>query len=139
MAAGSASFPKIPDEGVFARNARLGVPPAIVDKETIAALRDGSIEVVGAVESLDAHSVGLADGTRIDPQAIVCATGFRRELDKLVGHLGVLDEHRWPHATGAEPAAERLRFIGFVPRPSQIGYASKQALRAARAIARELR
>ena len=129
----------IPDEGIFARSARLGVPPAIVDKEIIAALRDRSIEVVRGVESLDAHNVWLADGTRIDPTAIVCATGFRRELDKLVGHLGVLDERGWPHATGEKPAAERLRFIGFVPRPSQIGFASKQARRAARAIARELR
>ncbi|WP_425272486.1 hypothetical protein [Rhodococcus koreensis] len=65
--------------------------------------------------------------------------GFRQELEKLVGHLGVLDERGWPHATGEKPAAERLRFIGFVPRPSQIGFAAKQARRAARAIARELR
>ncbi len=129
----------IPDEGAFARGARLGVPPAIVDRAVIAAVRDRSIEVVRGVESLDAQSVRLADGTRIDPAAIVCATGFRRELDKLVGHLGVLDERGWPHATGEKPAAERLRFIGFVPRPSQIGFASKQARRAARAIARELR
>ena len=97
----------IPDEGIFARSARLGAPPAIVDKEIIAALRDRSIEVVRAVESLDAHNVWLGDGTRIDPTAIVCATGFRRELDKLVGHLGVLDERGWPHATGEKPAAER--------------------------------
>jgi hypothetical protein len=129
----------IPDEGIFARSARLGVAPAIVDKELIAAIRDRSIEVVRGVESLDADSVWLVDGVRIDPEAMVCATGFRQELEKLVGHLGVLDERGWPHATGEKPAAERLRFIGFVPRPSQIGFAAKQARRAARAIARELR
>ncbi|MFF2112526.1 flavin-containing monooxygenase [Rhodococcus koreensis] len=129
----------IPDDGIFARSARLGVAPAIVDQELIAAIRDRSIEVVRGVQSLDADSVWLVDGVRIDPEAMVCATGFRQELEKLVGHLGVLDERGWPHATGEKPAAERLRFIGFVPRPSQIGFAAKQARRAARAIARELR
>ncbi|MFD3702523.1 flavin-containing monooxygenase [Nocardia sp. NPDC058658] len=129
----------IPDEGIFARSARLGVAPAIVDNDVIAAIRNRSIEVVPGVESLDADSVCLADGVRIDPQDMVCATGFRRELDKLAGHLGVLDERGWPHPTGEKPAAEGLRFIGFVPRPSQIGFAAKQAHRAARAIARELR
>ncbi|MFD3508767.1 flavin-containing monooxygenase [Nocardia sp. NPDC058666] len=129
----------IPDEGIFARSARLGVAPAIVDLDVIAAIRDRSIEVVPGVESFDADGVRLADGARIVPDAMVCATGFRRELDKLVGHLGVLDDRGRPHVTGEKPAAEGLRFIGFVPRPSQIGFAAKQASRAAEAIARELR
>lgn len=128
-----------PEEGIFARSARLGVAPAILDKEVIAAIRDGSIEIVRGVESLDADCVALADGARINPDAMVCATGFRRGLAKLVGHLGVLDERGWPTTTGEHPAADGLRFIGFVPRASQIGFAAKQARRAARAIARELR
>ena len=76
---------------------------------------------------------------QVDPHTMVCATGFRRGLAKLVGHLGVLDERGWPRTTGDEPAIDGLRFIGFVPRPSQIGFAAKQARRAAKAIARELR
>ena len=81
----------------------------------------------------------LDDGARVEPDAVVCATGYRRGLDGLVGHLGVLDERGLPRATGEDPAAPGLRFIGFVPRPGQIGYAAKQAKRAAKAIARELR
>lgn len=129
----------VPAEGIFARSSRLGVAPAIIDKEVIAAIRRESIEIVRGVESLDAHGVALADGARINPHAMVCATGFRRGLSKLVGHLGVLDERGWPKTTGDEPAIDGLRFIGFVPRPSQIGFAAKQARRAAKAIARELR
>lgn len=127
-----------PAEGIFARSARLGVAPAIVDRDVIAAIRDGSIQITRGVGSLGAHGVDLADGVRVDPDAIVCATGYRRGLEKLLGHLGVLDERGRPTTTGARPAADGLRFIGFVPRPSQIGYAAKQARRATKAIAREL-
>jgi hypothetical protein len=129
----------VPAEGIFARSSRLGVAPAIIDKKVIAAIRDKSIEIVRGVESLDANAVALADGSRVNPDAIVCATGFRRGLAKLVGHLGVLDDRGWPKTTGEQPAADGLRFIGFVPRPSQIGFAAKQARRAAKAIDRELR
>ncbi len=129
----------IPEEGVFARSARLGVAPAILDEEVIAAIRDRSIEIVCGVESLNLGTVTLANTTRISPDAIVCATGFRRGLTKLVGHLGVLDERGRPTTTGEVPAAAGLRFIGFVPRAAQIGYAAKQARHAAKAIAKELR
>jgi cation diffusion facilitator CzcD-associated flavoprotein CzcO len=129
----------VPQEGVFARSARLGVAPAILDQEVIAAIRDGSIEIVSGVESVNLETVTLSDSTRINPDAIVCATGFRRGLSSLVGHLGVLDEHGRPSATGEVAAAPGLRFIGFVPRAAQIGYAAKQARRAAKAINKELR
>jgi cation diffusion facilitator CzcD-associated flavoprotein CzcO len=127
-----------PAEGVFARSARLGVAPAIVDREVITAIRDRAFDVVDAVESLTAETVRLADGSTIRPDAIVCATGFSRGLAKLVGHLGVLDKDGRPTATGKMPAAPGLRFIGFVPRAAQIGYAAKQARHAAKAIAKEL-
>ncbi|MEV0799117.1 NAD(P)/FAD-dependent oxidoreductase [Kribbella sp. NPDC050281] len=129
----------VPAEGIFARSSRLGVAPAILDKDVIAVIRDKFIEIVRGVGALDAAGVALADGTRINPDAMVCATGFRRGLAQLVGHLGVLDERGWPTTTGEAPAADGLRFIGFVPRPSQIGFAAKQARRGAQAIAQELR
>jgi cation diffusion facilitator CzcD-associated flavoprotein CzcO len=128
----------VPGEGVFARSARLGVAPAIVDREVIEAIKRGNVEIVAGVESLGAEHVALADGTRVSPAAVICATGYRRGLVPLVGHLGVLDETGRPRVHG-EPAAPGLRFIGFIPRPTQIGYAAKQARRAARDIARELR
>ena len=128
----------VPEEGVMSRLKRLGVAPAIVDKEVIEAIKDGSIEVVRGVESLDATGVTLADGERIEPDAVICATGYRRGLEPLVGHLGVLDDRGMPRARGEEPAAGGLRFIGYVPRPGGLGYMAKEAKRAAKAIAREL-
>jgi cation diffusion facilitator CzcD-associated flavoprotein CzcO len=129
----------VPEEGVFSRMYRLGVAPAIVDKEIIEAIKAGRIEIVRGVESLDASGVALADGARVEPDAVVCATGYRRGLEPLVGHLGVLDERQMPRATGPDPAAPGLRFIGFVPRPGQLGFSAKQAKLAAKEIGRELR
>lgn len=129
----------VPDEGVFARFHRLGVTPSIVDKEVIEAIKAGRIEVLRGVESLDPTGVRLDDGAYVEPDAVICATGYRRGLEPLVGHLDVLGEHGAPRAVGERPAANGLRFIGYVPRPSQLGYMGKEAKRAANAIARELR
>jgi cation diffusion facilitator CzcD-associated flavoprotein CzcO len=129
----------VPDEGVFTRLRRTGQAPAIVDEEVIEAIKAGRIEIVRGVASLDETGVELADGARVEPDAVICATGYSRVLEPLVGHLGVLDERGIPRARGATPAAPGLRFIGYVPRPGGIGYAGKESRRAARAIARELR
>ena len=129
----------VPEEGVFSRARRLGVTPAIVDKPVVEAIRSGRIEIVPAVASLDERAVELADGRRLEPDAVVCATGYRRALEPLVGHLDVLDAHGVPRAVGGKPAAPGLRFIGFVPRPGGLGYMGKEARRAAKGIARELR
>jgi cation diffusion facilitator CzcD-associated flavoprotein CzcO len=128
----------VPEEGVFARLERLGVAPAIVDAEVIDAIKQGHIEVVGGVESLDATTAHLAGGARVEPDALVAATGYRRGLEPLVGHLGVLGEGGLPRALGERPAADGLRFIGYVPRPGMLGYSAKEAAGAAREIAREL-
>jgi cation diffusion facilitator CzcD-associated flavoprotein CzcO len=127
----------VPEEGVMARNKRLGVAPAIIDVEVVDTIRSGGIEVVARVASAG-DDVELVDGTRVAPDAIVCATGFRRGLAPLVGHLGVLDEQERPRVVGPEPALPGLRFIGYVPRPAQIGFSAKQARQAAKRIAREL-
>jgi cation diffusion facilitator CzcD-associated flavoprotein CzcO len=123
-----------PEEGVVSRLKRLGVAPAIVDHEVIGAVRDGRIEVVAAVDSLDEGGVTLADGARIEPDALIAATGYRRGLEAMVGHLGVLGEHGAPLTTVHE-AAPGLRFVGYVPQPGMIGRLGKQAKTVARGIA----
>jgi Flavin-binding monooxygenase-like len=128
----------VPEEGVFTRLRRLSVAPAIVDEEVIEAIKAGGIEVVRGVESLDPTSVALADGARVDPDVVICATGYRRGLEPLVGHLDVLDERGVPRSLGEKPAAAGMRFIGYVPRPGGLAYMAKEARRAAKAISREL-
>jgi hypothetical protein len=94
--------------------------------------------VVAAVSALGGGSVTLADGTVLDPDVVIAATGYKRGLEQLVGHLGVLDERGNPRALAPVPAAEGLQFLGFLSRPSLIGYMGKQSKRMAKQIAREL-
>jgi cation diffusion facilitator CzcD-associated flavoprotein CzcO len=127
----------IPEEGVFSRLKRLSVAPAIVDREWIDAIKDGRVEVVAGVALLDEGGVTLADGSRVEPDAVVAATGYRCDLESLVGHLDVLDGRGVPLVHGGEPVAPGLRFVGFLPRPAQLGYLAGEAKVAARGIAAE--
>jgi cation diffusion facilitator CzcD-associated flavoprotein CzcO len=125
----------MPEEGVFSRLKRLGVAPMIVDAEVIDAIRARRIEIVAAVEAFDGAGVMLADGSRIEPDAVIAATGYRPGLEPLVGHLGVLDDHGSPRVVDGE-ALPGLRFVGYRPRPAQLRYGGREAARAAKAIAR---
>jgi cation diffusion facilitator CzcD-associated flavoprotein CzcO len=129
----------MPEEGVFSRLRRLGVAPAIVDKAWIEAIKDGRVEVVAGVAALEADGVALADGARISPDAVVCATGYSCGLESMVGHLGVLDGRGVPRVHGGEPVIDGLRFVGYAPRPAQLGYLGGEAKAAARGIAAERR
>jgi hypothetical protein len=128
----------VPNEGIFSRSARLGRAPAILDIEVIDAIKNAAIEVVAAVSRFDGDSVILADDAALAPDAVIAATGYTRGLERLVGHLGVLDENGNPCALAPAPAAEGLRFLGFLSRPSLLGYIAKQAKRTAKQIAKEL-
>lgn len=80
-------------------------------------LKAGQIEIVAAVEGFDGPNVLLADGTRIEPEAVIAATGYRRGLEPLVGHLGVLGEDGIPLVSGGKqhPSAPGLFFTGYRP------------------------
>jgi cation diffusion facilitator CzcD-associated flavoprotein CzcO len=128
----------VPEEGTFTRLRRLGVAPAIVDKVVIEAIRERRIEIVANIESLDETGADLVDGARIEPDAVIAATGYRAGLEPMVGHLGVLDAHGTPRAFAAEAAAPGLRFVGYLHIPAQFRYGGREGRRAAKAIAREL-
>ena len=71
--------------------------------------------MVPEVSRLDGQEVVLADGTRLRPDVVLAATGFRRGLEPLVGHLDVLDEAGLPRGTadGGQPVRPGLWFIGY--------------------------
>ena len=86
-----------------------------VSSNFIAALKQGQAQVVAEVTRLDGPQVVLADGSRLRPDAVICATGYRRGLETLVGHLGVLRPDGVPFAyRGApeHPTAPQLYFAG---------------------------
>ena len=104
----------------------------------IEAIKDGRIQVVAAVESLDANGVELADGTRMVPDAVIAATGFRPGLEPCSATWACWTTDGTPRASREAAAAPGLRFVGYRPRPAHIAYMGGEARRAARAIARPL-
>jgi cation diffusion facilitator CzcD-associated flavoprotein CzcO len=127
-----------PKEGIMSRSHREGKAPAILDKPVIDAIKQRRIEIIAAVDSFDVTGVVLSDRTRLEPHVVIAATGYTTGLEPLVGHLGVLDERGVPLIQGGPAAAPGLRFIGYEPRPAQIGYVGAEATRAAKHIKKEL-
>ena len=110
-----------PEQGIRTSFIATGTTP-ILDVGIVDAVRRGRVEVVAAVEGFDGADVLLADGSRIQPDAVIAATGFRAGLDELVGHLGVLDAARSPDedrrgACASRPLVRRLHADARRPAP----------------------
>jgi putative flavoprotein involved in K+ transport len=105
-----------PDTGLYSR-VRQGAIPVLDTGRTglVRAVRRREVEPVGAVSSFDGGKVLLADGEAISPEVVIAATGYRRGLEALVGHLGVLDGRGGPlvHGRDTHPAAPGLYFTGY--------------------------
>ena len=129
-------------EGPYANFNRHLRNPAI-DTGFVGALKQGRTQVVAEVQRLEGPEVVLVDGKRLRPSAVICATGYRRGLEPLVGHLGVLRPDGVPFAyRGApeHPAAPRLFFAGMWGQFSgEIRLGPIHARRIARAAARHRR
>jgi putative flavoprotein involved in K+ transport len=87
----------------------------IVDIGLADAVRRGRVRVAAALERFDEDAAVLADGSRVETDAIVAATGFRTGLEPLVGHLDVLDGRGRPLVRDVEEpvGAPGLHFIGY--------------------------
>lgn len=100
-----------PPLGLKATVESRGRIPTLAD-ELVSAVRAGRIEVVAAVAALERNRVMLADGTDIAPDVIITATGFHPDLDGLVGHLGVLDDHGNPQGGFSADLGDGMFTIG---------------------------
>jgi putative flavoprotein involved in K+ transport len=101
-----------PPLGLKATVETRGRIPTLAD-ELIEVVRRGRVAVVDAVTAVESDRVILADGAWVAPQVIIAATGFRSELDGLVGHLGILDEHGNPRGGFASHLGEGMFAIGY--------------------------
>jgi cation diffusion facilitator CzcD-associated flavoprotein CzcO len=129
-----------PDTGLYSRVKEGAIP--VQDVGLIDAVRGGKVEIVAAVDSFEDGKVVLADGSRIEPDAVIAATGYTRALEGLVGHLGVLDERGKPAAHGGRtPAgAPGLYFTGYTnPISGMLRELARDAGKIAKAVARHLR
>jgi cation diffusion facilitator CzcD-associated flavoprotein CzcO len=132
------------EQGVQTATKTRHVSP-LVDAGFIRALRAGGVKLVAAVERFAGAEVVLADGSRLRPQVVIAATGYRTNLSDTVGHLGVLDERGLPAVNGEltrrreHPSAPGLFFNGYyVSAAGQLRFMRIDGRRIARSIAREL-
>ncbi|MFD3519423.1 flavin-containing monooxygenase [Streptomyces sp. NPDC058653] len=124
-----------PRTGLYSRVREGAIP--VQDVGLIDAVRKGRVEPVAAVESFDDNKVVLADGSRISPDTVIAATGYRRALEGLVGDLGVLDDRGLPVVRGGRTSerAPGLYFTGFTnPISGMLRELSMDAERIAKAI-----
>ncbi|MEQ9161362.1 MAG: hypothetical protein RLN74_01550, partial [Ilumatobacter fluminis] len=92
--------------------------------------------VVDAVTDLDEDGALVADGTHVDADVVIAATGYRPALEPIVGHLGVLDADGRP--VSVTPSAG-IGFVGFrVPLTGTLWAIEHDARRVSRALARHL-
>lgn len=88
-----------------------------LDDGFVAALKAGRVEAVAETVSFDKERVGLKDGRRIEPDIVLCATGYRSGLEPLFGRLDVLDAAGRPRCPMGQADSDNpgLWFTGFTP------------------------
>jgi putative flavoprotein involved in K+ transport len=103
-----------PTDGLYERVLKEEAIP-LVDIGFIDALKAGQLSIVAGVVGFEGDRVLLADGETLVVDAVVAATGYRRALVPLVGHLGVLDDKGRPvvRAGHTDPRAPNVWFTGF--------------------------
>ncbi|MFB8176154.1 flavin-containing monooxygenase [Streptomyces sp. NPDC055966] len=129
-----------PDTGLYSRVRQGAIP--VQDAGLIDAVRAGTVEIVAAVDSFEGGNPGkvvLADGSRVETDAVIAATGYARALEELVGHLDVLDGRGMPVVRGGRTPAQApgLYFTGFTnPISGMLRELALDAGKIAKAVAR---
>lgn len=103
-----------PPQGPYERMRTTGVTVA-VDQGFVSHLKARRLEIVAGLERFVGSEAVLRDGRRLRPDVILAATGFRRGLEPLVGHLDVLDPAGVPRSAAgrATRGAPGLWFTGY--------------------------
>jgi cation diffusion facilitator CzcD-associated flavoprotein CzcO len=108
----------------------------VIDKGTIAMIKQGRIKVFPGIERFTAEGVRFSDGTLGTWDAVVLATGYDVRLVSLLqGCDGVLDTYGVPRKSGNATAIPGLYFCGF---RNDIGGLLRQIGREAQQIVQEI-
>jgi putative flavoprotein involved in K+ transport len=127
-------FPPAP-RGMVTQMLRDDVIP-VIDVGMIPLVKQRRITPVPAVERIEGREVVLVDGRHLTPDAVIACVGYRRGLEPLVGHLGILNDLGRPTVYGGEaaPNVPRLYFVGYKNHISgmfrEFGYEARQIARA---------
>ena len=111
-----------------------------IDSGFVAAIKEGAVRIVPAVARFDRDAVVLVDGTELDVDYVIAATGYKTGLESLVGQFGILLPNGFPEFPLGHPSAPGLFFNGY--RVSLIGLLPnlrRTSRRIARLVKREVR
>jgi putative flavoprotein involved in K+ transport len=101
-----------PAEGLMTRlRTRRYVP--LQDVGIVRDVVSGRVRPVAAVRGFTATSVLLADGTSIEPDVVIAATGYGTGLADLFDDPALFDETGVPLVHGGAPARPGLFFVGY--------------------------
>jgi putative flavoprotein involved in K+ transport len=124
----------LPSRGPMAHFAATGTA-LVSDRGFVREVRAGRIEIVPAVEMLKGVEVVLADGSTVQPDVVVAATGFGPSYPHVLKDARVLDERGYPRAWAAPiEGAEGLFFVGNVSPEGTLrehGFEAKRVAKAA--------
>ena len=95
----------------------------------------GRVRPVAAVESFTETSVRLADGTSVQPDTIIAATGYGTGLPEMFDDPTLFDDTGVPRVNGGAPARPGLYFLGY---DVTLGGMLRQAAIESRAVARAI-
>jgi cation diffusion facilitator CzcD-associated flavoprotein CzcO len=85
----------------------------VIDIGTIQKIREGKISVYPGIESFTESAVKFVDGREVPFDVVVLATGYRPQLDQLLGDVTALvDDRGYPLVNGHETALKGLYFCG---------------------------
>nr|WP_308128961.1 NAD(P)/FAD-dependent oxidoreductase [Actinoplanes polyasparticus] len=93
------------------------------------------VRPVAAVQGFTASSVRLADGSSVEPDVLVAATGYGSGLRELFEDPSLFDDTGVPHVHGGAPARPGLWFAGY---DINLGGMLRQAGIEARQVARRI-
>ena len=101
-------------EGGGTRLERDGIAPAL-DDGFVAAVKSGQMQIVEETMGFHAESVRLRDGSKIQPEIVISATGYRSGLEPWFADFGVLDKNGHPYCSAgeADPDHHGLWFTGY--------------------------
>jgi hypothetical protein len=97
----------------------------------------GRVRAVAAVEGFTETSVLLADGTSVQPDAVIAATGYGTGLRDLFEDPSLFDSTGVPLVHGGAPARPGLYFMGYdVTLGGMLRQLAIESRRVARAVSR---
>jgi len=124
-----------PAEGLMTRLRTKRYVP-LQDVGIVRDVMSGRVRPVGAVQGFTATSVLLADGTSVQPDAVIAATGYGTGLRDLFEEPSLFDETGVPWVHGGAPARPGLFFMGY---DVTLGGMLRQAAKESRLVARAIR